>query len=543
MITTISVNGTDGVTLARSSGIRLVQENTQALVLHNQQPVTRHGEPGVNAPESISGGPAGTLAVLLSESQLSQGAIDVQVVDSTQSHRLPAHIEIPIGRDLRLTAIGGIGETGQDGENGQDGLDGVDGTPASKGSDATNGTNGGDGGAAGRGSSGADGGPGGDIHVIMHESSTHLLMNVSWDLRGGIGGRAGRHGSPGSGGTGGKGGMGWQWEEIVGYKYFCTPSCIRRDVNVPSSSLARVGSRMNASTTAIMAPMRAHAVSGTNLERFISQAAIAYSAARTPRTDPGACKCGGGSGNCAGCDMRPIRSTFRRAPGLDGRNGESGATVTEPLLKGSKGQEGSMTIAVQQADGTTQRYTSPWSLTLCDFEIEDENTDGIFEPGEYIYIRRVTVRNDGGMPSPACQIPVSLADHSEHFEEVAAEDGGRAFLPNNIPAMGEASMEGSIKVRIVPDTILPAPGSRYSKKGWLEIRADMPWLEKRMPSFDLRKEVEIGYPCGFGEFEHLSTVAQSAISKIHFKVCILTSTWIIVWYSYHHQHDEHLCGT
>ncbi|KAF2826494.1 hypothetical protein CC86DRAFT_417683 [Ophiobolus disseminans] len=525
MTTTISVNGPDGVTLARSSGIRLVHNDSQALVLRGQQPATRHGQPASNAPPAIPGGPAGTLAVQISESQLSQGAIHVQVVESHQSHRLPTHSEVPIGRDLRLTAIGGVGEMGHNGGNGEHGLDGVDGMPASQGSDATNGTNGGDGGVAGRGSNGADGGSGGDIHIIVDESSTHLLMSVSWDLKGGIGGRAGHHGNPGEGGTGGKGGMGWQWEEIVGYKYFCTDNCIKADAYVPTSALARVGSQLNAgrshasaSTMAMMAPLRARAVSGNNLERFIAQAAVAYNAVRTPRTDPGACKCGGGSGNCAGCDMKPIRHNFKRAPGLNGKDGELGASMTTPLTKGLRGANGTTTIAVQHIDGTIQRYTSAWALELVSFEVEDDNADGTFEPGEYVHIRRVTVRNVGGMPSPTVPIPVSLADHSDQFEEVSAEDGGVAYLPTSIPATGEASMEGSFKVRIKPNTIFSSTGTRFSERGWFQIRADMPWLEKRMPSFELRKEIDISYPCGFGDFDHLCTVAQSATSKITYKV-------------------------
>jgi hypothetical protein len=525
MATTISVNGADGATLARSTGIRLVEDGSQALVLRDQHSVTRHGQPGTNAPQAIPGGPGGTLAIQLSESQLSQGAIHVHLVDTSQPHSLPPDTELPIGRELRLTAVGGIGETGNNGGDGQHGLDGVDGTPASKGSDATNGTNGGDGGAAGRGSSGADGGPGGDIHIFVDESSTHLLMSVSWDVRGGIGGRAGIHGSPGEGGRGGRGGMGWQWDEIVGYKYYCTDSCIRAAGHVPTSALARAGTQINASRSrvgasamAMMAPMGARVVSGNNLERFIAQAAVAYSAARTPRTDPGACKCGGGSGNCAGCDLKPIRSYFKRAPGLDGKDGESGASMTTPLVKGWRGGEGTVTIAVQHHNGDTLRYTSSWALELVSFEIEDDNDDGIFEPGDFLHIRRVTVRNVGGMPTPTVPIPVRLAEHSHHFEELSSEDGGIAFLPTSIPSTGEASMEGSIKVRIKPNTWIPAHGIRFSETGWVQIRADMPWLEKRMPSFQVRNDINISYPCGFGDFDHLSTVAQSSTSRISYDV-------------------------
>lgn len=399
----------------------------------------------------------------------------------------------------------------------------MDGFGATRGSDATNGTDGGDGGAAGQGSCGANGGPGGDIHIIVDESSTHLLMAVSWDLRGGIGGRAGKHGTPGSGGTGGTGGQGWRWEEIVGYKYFCTDSCIKHDAHAERSStsttMIRMGSRLHASSSALTAPIGALLVSGNNLQRAIVQARRAYHAVERPRADPGACKCGGGTGNCTGCNMKPIVKNFKRAPGLDGKDGETGASVTTPLLKGSKGAEGAITIAVQNQGGPTQRYTSVWSLEVVDFDIEDDNADGIFEPGEYLHIQRVCVKNLGGMPSPTCQIPVTLADHSENLEEVSSTDGGVAYLPTSIPPAGEALMEGSIKVRIKPNT-MPLPlGTRFREKAWLKIRADMPWLQRRLPSFELLKEVNIAYPCGFGDFDNLSTVSQGAMSMIRYQVC------------------------
>lgn len=176
---------------------------------------------------------------------------------------------------------------------------------------------------------------------------------------------------------------------------------------------------------------------------------------------------------------------------------------------------------VQSANRTTQEFPKPWDLQLVSIEVEDSNEDGIFEPGEYLHIRRVRVRNFGGMPSPACPIPVRLADHSDCFEGVEDADGGVAYLPTSIPANGgEAAMEGSIKVRIKPSRRPIVPGRLYSEKGWLEIRADMPWLERRLPSFDsVRKEVDISYPCRFGEFDHLETVARASVSNIKFKVC------------------------
>jgi hypothetical protein len=97
--------------------------------------------------------------------------------------------------------------------------------------------------------------------------------------------------------------------------------------------------------------------------------------------------------------------------------------------------------------------------------VEDANVDSVFQPGEFLHIRRVKVRNVGGMPSPTCQIAVSLADHSDNVEHVLATDGGIAYLPPAIPAAGEVSMEGSIRVRIKAITRVLPPGTRYEEKG------------------------------------------------------------------------------
>ena len=86
---------------------------------------------------------------------------------------------------------------------------------------------------------------------------------------------------------------------------------------------------------------------------------------------------------------------FQRVPGLDGRDGRPGATRTTPLFAGAAGQEGTATIVVRMRDGRQQEYTSKYSLELLDFDSDDENGDGIFEPGESIYIRRIRVRNNG----------------------------------------------------------------------------------------------------------------------------------------------------
>ncbi|KAF1848784.1 uncharacterized protein K460DRAFT_428134 [Cucurbitaria berberidis CBS 394.84] len=531
MNTVISVDGEDGMVLAKRTGIRPGQESL-ALVLRGGWQGTRNGQAGEDTPRAIRGGPGGTLAVQLFESNVSQGAIRVERVNYSSADQHPQSTEVPVGRNILFTATGGNGECGGNGGHGQNGYNGTDGVGASKASDATDGTDGGMGGDAGQGSNGADGGPGGALHIIVRESNLHLLMAISCDVKGGQGGGPGCHGKAGVGGKGGIGGQGWQWEDIVGYKPFCTDSCIKRDDYVPkstighvSSALTRAGSRANASSSAFRAQLGALTVRGDTLPQMMQQVAIRHNALRQSQRIEGgeACHCGGGSADrCAGCDVKPITKRFTRDPGLDGKDGKNGTEITTLLSAGQPGESGTVNIAVHGDSGSIQEYDSVWSLELVDFEVEDENGDGVFEPGEHVFIRRIRVRNSGGMPSPTCQIPVTLASNSDWFEKVPSGEGGVAFLPTSIPVGGTASTSGAIKVRIKERTLKGGrsltPGCKFSAKDTLRIRADIPWLDRKMPCFEFSKEIDISYPCAFGDFQHLRTVAQGAVSVVHCEI-------------------------
>ena len=144
-----------------------------------------------------------------------------------------------------------------------------------------------------------------------------------------------------------------------------------------------------------MASIRAQAVRDGNLQTLIAAAAQRHGARRQQAVDPGSCRCRGGTGNCHGCESVPIHSNLRKPPGANGRDGTPGQSIQHLLFAGSIGQSGSANFYVRNHDGSAQRYTAPFQLELLDFDVEDENGDGIFEPGEHVFIRRIRVRNTG----------------------------------------------------------------------------------------------------------------------------------------------------
>jgi hypothetical protein len=145
----------------------------------------------------------------------------------------------------------------------------------------------------------------------------------------------------------------------------------------------------------MMAKMTAQTVSGSNMAAMMAEVAARYNAVRHQRIDPGACHCHGGDGNCTGCDSTPVVKKFKRVAGQNGLDGTPGAVITAPILNGQNGPEGKVTIIVRKDDGTERQFSSVYNLELVDFDVEDENGDGIFEPGEHLYIRRIRVRNSG----------------------------------------------------------------------------------------------------------------------------------------------------
>ncbi|KAI1743032.1 hypothetical protein F4680DRAFT_410839 [Xylaria scruposa] len=469
----------------------------------------------MNATGSIPGSPAGHLSVRILESPVIQGGIRAIVLASQSSHELLSPVDVPVGQDLLLTAIGGNGENGMNGEDGVDGRDGVNGLDASETSEATPGSDGGNGGDAGHGGDGGDGGDGGTIEIVVHEDQAHLLMAVRWDLSGGKGGQPGKHGRPGHGGKGGKGGKGYEWQRQDGYIYSCTPRCLGSDATVSSNSLVR--SAANVRRNIALAGVGAQVVATRNPTQMIIQAVTRLQESHSAQVSSDACKCHGGQGYCTGCDSRPFLQTHKRVAGLDGLDGHTGTLGNSVLDRGMDGLQGNVTIAVEKSDGSRQEYSSLYSLALTDFDVEDENGDGIFEPGEHLFVRRITIQNSGGMPSPTRPIQLSLVE-SDWFKLIDGLDG-RTFLPS----IGEGSsvtIDGPIKVLIREreEHEIPETGVLFIRHEAIHLNAVMPWIEREISNFDFNKVIEIKYPCELRNFQALATVAQGSQSKLSFEV-------------------------
>lgn len=133
---------------------------------------------------------------------------------------------------------------------------------------------------------------------------------------------------------------------------------------------------------------------GSNLQSAVAR--IAQYRPNTVRDTRGLCECSGGSGHCTGCSALPVFQTRSRVKGDDGEDGQSGATPSTPLFSGRDGRSGEVVIFVKSRTATEpEQYRSVYQLELVDFDVEDENEDGIFEPGEHLFIRNIKIKNAG----------------------------------------------------------------------------------------------------------------------------------------------------
>lgn len=134
---------------------------------------------------------------------------------------------------------------------------------------------------------------------------------------------------------------------------------------------------------------------GSSVGTAVARVTQAYRGISNTTLAGGICRCKGGRSHCSGCEEIPLYRSVSNPKGLDGQKGLDGEKPTDILIEGRAGAEGQGAIVVRLKNGGRMKYDSRYNIQLVDFDIEDENEDGIFEPGEHIFVRRIKVKNAG----------------------------------------------------------------------------------------------------------------------------------------------------
>jgi hypothetical protein len=94
-------------------------------------------------------------------------------------------------------------------------------------------------------------------------------------------------------------------------------------------------------------------------------------------------------------ETKCITTDHRRPSGSPGRYGPSGYRPMTYLRGGVGGANGTCQIRVVRRDLTEGTYPSRYRIEVLSFDVVDENKDGINEPGEYLLVQNIRVRNSG----------------------------------------------------------------------------------------------------------------------------------------------------
>ena len=91
-----------------------------------------------------------------------------------------------------------------------------------------------------------------------------------------------------------------------------------------------------------------------------------------------------------------MTKSYTNPGGRDGLHGHTGSLPMFKPSRGANGENGMIEMYVQDGPGEERGpYKSSYQLRVVEFDIIDENEDGIYEFGETITMTNIRVKNIG----------------------------------------------------------------------------------------------------------------------------------------------------
>ena len=207
--------------------------------------------------------------------------------------------------------------------------------------------------------------------------------------------------------------------------------------------------------------------------------------------------------------------------GNDGDAGRAGRPAHSQPRKGKKGSPGTSVIEVRADGGAVTRYASRYDLRLVGFEHENENDDGVYEPGERVFVRNIAIENVGGMPLPAHHdVVVELAQGPYATPEL--DPGGsprRLVLPRGLGA-GARHVFTEDKLAFVLGTQSPeGPSAPLVVEETLRLRASLPAARRVFKELDqgaseAHGRVVVRFPIEISPVVGLTSLSAGQVTKL-----------------------------
>ncbi len=217
------------------------------------------------------------------------------------------------------------------------------------------------------------------------------------------------------------------------------------------------------------------------------------------------------------------RTTHHSNPGgSTGPSGASGWTPNSPLLAGRDGAPGRFVIEAIQADGAREVYAARYDLVVVGFALEEdaaEDVDGIFEFGEVVHVRELTVRNIGQMPSPAPQRVRCTLHHGRWVLSLS----DTLFIERSLAPGEQLTLTGSLRFRIAQAAISGAGEpfvAREQVSAWLaQLGSERDGFERRYTGAMFTSELVAQFPvCNNDGIWGLRSLAVGERTHLSFEV-------------------------
>lgn len=216
------------------------------------------------------------------------------------------------------------------------------------------------------------------------------------------------------------------------------------------------------------------------------------------------------------------RTTYHSSSGgSDGSSGRDGSSSPVVLHRGRTGADGGFRIEVRGADARVTSYPSRYDLRLVSFAHRNENDDGVYEPGEKVYVRAIEVENVGGMPTPAHHdVVIGLVRGG--FVEPEEDESGRArtlTLPRSL-APGQRHLFPREELALTLAPFVPkGPTGPLAAPETLRLHAVLPDVRRSFDAFDAgvgeaNGSIVVRFPVELSAITGLSSLGAGQVTRV-----------------------------
>lgn len=219
----------------------------------------------------------------------------------------------------------------------------------------------------------------------------------------------------------------------------------------------------------------------------------------------------------AGTDSNGNRQ-YRTRSNSGGFNGSAGSKGSRGY-QGREGQDGRNGNFSFKAGNTEQAFAQRYALQLVDYEFQDAYDDHILEPGERIYIKRLTVRNTGKMPLPSKRHVYLLIRNNQRI----LSDPLALKLPTSLGPGQSYTFTEELSLVFRRPTAQEITHQPFKATALLDPAAIMGGVQKSFDEAHLRRELPIRFPVEISPLQGHHSIGKGQATRIAWTVTNVSS--------------------